>query len=66
MLFNDRTREAIKARREEQAMRAKGYFLVEPDWRLIRGAHHDKRIEDVRIASGGKHLWVRTGADGQP
>lgn len=55
-------KEALAVRREQRRMWAKGYFVVEPDWRLLRGYHLDKRIEDVQIAAGGKRLWVRTGA----
>ncbi len=60
------TKEGLDYRRDQFAMRKDGWEFVGEDggrlWELYRGCRMAHRIVDVRIAAGGKGLWIKTEA----
>ncbi|WP_341909613.1 hypothetical protein [Ferrovibrio terrae] len=63
MKVTARTRSILAARREQRAMRRAGYFSIEADWEMHRGAKSNHVILDVQISADRRHLWVRTGTE---
>lgn len=56
------TKSALAVRRETRDMKAAGWEYVEGGgklWELHRGWRYNHRIVDVKIAAGGKSLWVK-------
>jgi hypothetical protein len=65
MKVTDFTRKALAVRRDIRDMEAAGYHRTEVDYRLHRGSFEDqrRRLEDVRIAADGKHVWYKISDD---
>lgn len=67
VIVTDLTREALAYRRFRQAALDAGFERVsengDPLWRLHRGNWVNRQIVDVRIAPGGKELWIRVAGE---
>lgn len=68
MIVSELTRGALAHRRFAKRAAAEGFERVsengDPLWRFHRGNWTSQRITDVRIAPGGKELWIRKGGGG--
>ena len=62
MIESETAKQMLAARRERRDMEKAGYELVGEGggalWELHRGWRTRQRIVDVKIAYGGKELWV--------
>jgi hypothetical protein len=57
----EKTRIALRARREERVLRAAGYRKHETDWELHRGFFRDHVIVDAKVSVCGKYVYTLIG-----
>jgi hypothetical protein len=61
MLVTERTREALKFRREERDLKKAGFRRHETDWEIHRGMRYSERILEARISCDGRYVYTRLG-----
>ena len=61
MKVTDKTRRALKWRREKRALTAQGYRMHETDWEIHRGGKRDEIIVDAKISVCGKYVYTKLG-----
>jgi hypothetical protein len=61
MRVTDRTKSILACRRQRRELIAAGWDHVsDPVWEIDRGGRWDEVIIDVKIATDGKSLYVKT------
>lgn len=66
MLVTERTREALKFRREERELMKAGFRRHETDWEIHRGGRYRERILESRISCDGRYVYTRLGMPNAP
>ncbi|MGB0662821.1 MAG: hypothetical protein ACPGMR_03425 [Pontibacterium sp.] len=61
MRVTDRTRKALKARKERRELEKQGYRKHETDWEIHRGNKRDQKIIDAKVSICGKYVYTKLG-----